>query len=196
MGGTGWRLGGGTEGGGAGGGATLLWDGVGVVMGGRGRLRRWGVSEGWAVGDRLSAQRVIQVLKSRRLVAGWRRGTDQPPPSPDHLRDPSSFSAKKKIHSHPTHTGTLTSAPTPHPQLRNIHSCIQVLNCTSNVPHTYKCTHTQAPTDTHSYPLTTELWSSPILTSPVHTIHILKRATRTSLLLEPTRCTYTPAFTH
>ena len=153
------------------------------------------------MGDRLSAQRAIQVLKSRWLVAGWRRGTDQPLPSPDHLCDPSGFSAKKKkIHSHPTHTGTPTSAATP-PQLRNIHSCIQVLNHTSNVPrtltsaHTHKLTHTQAHTDTHSYPLTMELWSSPILTSPIHMIHILKRATRTSLLLEPIRHTDTPART-
>lgn len=62
--------------------------------------------------------------------------------------------------------------------------------------HTHKCTHTQAHTDTHSYPLTMELWSSPILTSPIHMRHILKRATRTSLLLEPTRHTDTPALTY
>lgn len=44
--GMGWGavLGGGTEGWGA----ILLWDGVGVPMGGKGSLRRWGeVSEGW-----------------------------------------------------------------------------------------------------------------------------------------------------
>lgn len=103
------------------------------------------------MGDCLSAQRAIQVLKSRWLVAGWRRGTDQPLPSPDHLCDPSGFSAKKKkIHSHPTHTGTLTSAATP-PQLRNIHSCIQVLNRTSNVPRTHTSAHTQVHTHTSSH---------------------------------------------
>lgn len=40
------------------GGATLLWDGVGVLMGGgRRETEDGGVSEGWAVGDCLSAQR-------------------------------------------------------------------------------------------------------------------------------------------
>ena len=142
------------------GGATLLWDGVGVLMGGGGRLRRGGVSEGWAVGDRLSAQRAIQVLKSRWLVAGWRRGTDQPPHSLDHLCNPSSFSAKKKKSTHIQHT----QAPSPqhqHPPPTQkhtfLHSSFKLhIQCPTHIQvHTHKLpqTHTHIHSQWNSGPL-------------------------------------------
>lgn len=159
-------------------------------MGGRGRLRRWGVSEGWAVGDRLSAQRVIQVLKSRRLVAGWRRGTDQPPPSPDHLRDPSSFSAKKKnpltsnTHRHP-HLSTNTPPPTQkhtflHSSFKLHVQCpthIQVHTHTSSHRHTLISTHNGTLVLSHPYiPSTYDTYSQTchthVLAPGAHSLHI------------------------
>ena len=87
------------------------------------------------------------------------------PPRPDHLRDPSGFSAKKTkiVHSHPTHTGTLTSAPTP-PHSRNRDSCIQILNRTSNVPRTHTSAHTH--TSSHRHTLTPTHNGTPVLSHP------------------------------
>ena len=124
-------------------------------MGGGGRLRRWGVSEGWAVGDRLSAQRAIQVLKSRWLMAGWRRGTDQPPHSLDHLCNPSSFSAKKKKSTHIQHT----QAPSPqhqHPPPTQkhtfLHSSFKLhIQCPTHIQvHTHTSSHRHTLTSTHN----------------------------------------------
>ena len=75
------------------------------------------------------------------------------PPRPDHLRDPSGFSAKKqKKSTHIRHT----QAPSPQhqhpPPLRNRDSCIQILNRTSNVPGTHTSAH--AHTSSHRHTLT------------------------------------------
>lgn len=139
--------------------------------GGGGRLRRWGASEGWAVGDCLFAQRAIQVLKSRWLVAGWRRGTDWASPPVPTTVTPASFSAKKKS-THIQHT----QAPSPQqhrPAQKHsfLHSSFKR---TSNVPRTHTSAHTsahmpqawpQTHTHTHSHG---NSQSSPILTSPIH----------------------------
>lgn len=89
------------------------------------------------------------------MAGGWVEKGDRSasPPCPDHLRDPSGFSAKKqKKSTHIQHT----QAPSPQhqhpPPLRNIHSHIQFLNRTSNVPGTHTSAHTH--TSSHRHTLT------------------------------------------
>lgn len=102
------------------------------------------------VGGCLSAQRITQVPKTRWLVAGWRRGTDHPPPSPDHLPVPSCFRAERSTHN-PPHTRNFTSAQT-HLQLGDIHSHTRTLNHTSvSQAHTSACTHMRTQTHTPAH---------------------------------------------